>query len=105
MRRACAEMGAELREFNGENDHIHLLVHYPPNSRSPRWSTGSRAYRRTTCGKSSPATSAGTSCTVTCGPRRTSPRPAPAHHCRSSSNTSNSRNDPVRPMRFLPALN
>ena len=30
MRRACAEMGAELREFNGENDHVHLLVHYPP---------------------------------------------------------------------------
>jgi len=25
-----AEMGAELREFNGENDHVHLLVHYPP---------------------------------------------------------------------------
>ena len=26
----CAETGAELREFNGENDHVHLLVHYPP---------------------------------------------------------------------------
>ncbi|MEQ4725624.1 IS200/IS605 family transposase, partial [Nonomuraea sp. B19D2] len=21
---------AELREFNGEHDHVHLLVHYPP---------------------------------------------------------------------------
>ena len=26
----CAKMGAELREFNGEPDHLHLLVHYPP---------------------------------------------------------------------------
>jgi len=26
----CAEMGAELREFNGDNDHVHLLVRYPP---------------------------------------------------------------------------
>jgi putative transposase len=23
-------VGAELREFNGETDHVHLLVHYPP---------------------------------------------------------------------------
>jgi putative transposase len=22
--------GADLREFNGETDHVHLLVHYPP---------------------------------------------------------------------------
>ena len=24
------EMGAELLEFNGEEDHVHLLVQYPP---------------------------------------------------------------------------
>jgi putative transposase len=23
-------LGAELREFNGEDDHVHLLVHHPP---------------------------------------------------------------------------
>jgi putative transposase len=23
-------MGGERREFNGEDDHVHLLVHYPP---------------------------------------------------------------------------
>lgn len=28
VRRASFE--AELREFNGETDHVHLLVHYPP---------------------------------------------------------------------------
>jgi putative transposase len=23
----CAGVGADLREFNGETDHVHLLVH------------------------------------------------------------------------------
>jgi putative transposase len=26
----CESFGAQLREFNGEGDHVHLLVHYPP---------------------------------------------------------------------------
>ncbi|WP_406368763.1 IS200/IS605 family transposase [Streptomyces sp. NBC_00647] len=26
----CVCTGAELREFNGERDHVHLLVRYPP---------------------------------------------------------------------------
>lgn len=26
----CADLSAELVEFNGEHDHVHLLVHYPP---------------------------------------------------------------------------
>ncbi|MEO3787271.1 IS200/IS605 family transposase [Actinocorallia sp. B10E7] len=30
MRDVCAQLGGELREFNGEDDHVHLLVHYPP---------------------------------------------------------------------------
>lgn len=30
MGRVCEGMGAELREFNGEDDHVRLLVHYPP---------------------------------------------------------------------------
>lgn len=30
MRDVCIDFGAELREFNGEHDHVHLLVHYPP---------------------------------------------------------------------------
>ncbi|GAQ57961.1 IS200/IS605 family transposase [Streptomyces acidiscabies] len=30
MRDVCAGFEAELREFNGEADHVHLLVHYPP---------------------------------------------------------------------------
>ncbi|MFB6675139.1 IS200/IS605 family transposase [Streptomyces sp. NPDC056390] len=30
MRDVRTDFGAELREFNGETDHVHLLVHYPP---------------------------------------------------------------------------
>ena len=30
MRKVCADFGADLREFNGEADHVHLLVEYPP---------------------------------------------------------------------------
>jgi putative transposase len=30
MRKVCGDFEAELREFNGEADHVHLLVNYPP---------------------------------------------------------------------------
>jgi putative transposase len=30
MAEVCTDFGAELVEFNGEADHVHLLVHYPP---------------------------------------------------------------------------
>ena len=30
MRAVCAELDADLVEFNGETDHVHLLVAYPP---------------------------------------------------------------------------
>ncbi len=30
MRDVCQSFEAELHEFNGEGDHVHLLVHYPP---------------------------------------------------------------------------
>lgn len=26
----CTDFGAQLIEFDGEDDHVHLLVHYPP---------------------------------------------------------------------------
>ncbi|RKN22237.1 IS200/IS605 family transposase [Micromonospora musae] len=30
MRDVCADFEAELIEFNGANNHVHLLVYYPP---------------------------------------------------------------------------
>jgi putative transposase len=32
MASVCADFEAELTEFNGETDHVHLLVHYPPKT-------------------------------------------------------------------------
>ena len=36
MRKVRSDFGAGLREFNGEDDHVHLLVEYPPKMPSPR---------------------------------------------------------------------
>lgn len=30
MRDECESFGTQLREFNGQRDHVHLLLHYPP---------------------------------------------------------------------------
>lgn len=30
MRNVCETMGCQLVEFNGETDHVHLLISYPP---------------------------------------------------------------------------
>ena len=30
MRKVCGDVGAGLREFNGDDDHVHLMVEYPP---------------------------------------------------------------------------
>lgn len=30
LQSVCSKAGAELVEFNGESDHVHLLVNYPP---------------------------------------------------------------------------
>jgi putative transposase len=30
MRDVCADFETELAEFNGESDHVHLLVNFPP---------------------------------------------------------------------------
>lgn len=33
FRSVCADFEAELKEFNGERDHVHLLVNFPPKVR------------------------------------------------------------------------
>jgi putative transposase len=30
MREVCTDFEADLKQFNGEEGHVHLLVHYPP---------------------------------------------------------------------------
>jgi putative transposase len=33
----CADFGAELVELDGEDDHVHLLVAYPPHVAVAGW--------------------------------------------------------------------
>ena len=33
--KVCTDFGAHLREFNGERNHVHLLVSYPPKVAVP----------------------------------------------------------------------
>ncbi len=32
MRSVCSDFGVTLTEFNGQDDHVHLLVEYPPKA-------------------------------------------------------------------------
>ena len=34
MRAVCEDFGCELVEFNGETEHVHLLVNFPPDRRT-----------------------------------------------------------------------
>lgn len=36
MEKVCADFGAELAGFNGERDHVHLLIQYPPAVHLPK---------------------------------------------------------------------
>ncbi len=37
MRKVCGDFEAVLREFNGEANHVHLLIGYPPKVSCRRW--------------------------------------------------------------------
>jgi len=89
IRKAGGDFGADLREFDDEDDHVHLLGGY--RCRCRRWWTRWRACRRGGCGRSSPAAWTSTSCTGKSGPRPTSPHPAAARRWASSGGTSSSK--------------
>ena len=46
MRDVRADFEVQLEEFNGESNHLHLLVNFPPKVASPGSSTRSRACPR-----------------------------------------------------------
>ena len=54
-RKFCADFGAELQEFNDQDDHVHLLAGYPPKVAVPALVNSSRGRRRGRCDRSSPA--------------------------------------------------
>jgi putative transposase len=43
MRKVCGDFDADLREFNGQTDHGHLPVNYPPKVSVPALVNSSRA--------------------------------------------------------------
>jgi putative transposase len=48
FQKVCSDFDAKLIEFDGENDHVHLLVHYPPKiaiSKLVNSLKGSSSYR------------------------------------------------------------
>lgn len=89
MREVCAGFEAGLKQFNGEQDHVHLLVHHPPTVQlsklvdslkgvsSRRLRLAAPPGRRP--GKSTTATSAGTCWADTSGPAPPSPDHAAGH--------------------------
>ena len=90
----CADFEAELVEFDGEDDHVHLLVNYPPKValsalvNSLKGVSSQMIRKRTTQASAS-------SCGVAhCGRRPTSPVAAEARPLRSFANTSNSSRHP-----------
>jgi Transposase IS200 like len=89
MPSVCDDLGAGLIEFNGEADHLHLLVAYPPTLAISQLVQRLKGpLPLTPCAASTPAPVPAPACAATSGRRPTSPSPAEAHHCRSSSKTS-----------------
>ena len=86
----CADFEAELVEFDGEDDHVHLLVNYPPKVAvsalvSSLKGVSSRMIRKRTTRASARSCGA-----APCGRRPTLLAVATVHPSRSSANTSNS---------------
>ena len=103
MAQVCADFEATSAEFNGEEDHVHLLVQYPPKVALSHLvnslkDVSSRRLRQDFFGRSTRLR-----CADGSGPRHTSLDHAVAHHCPPSRPTSPTRNDQTR-QGFLPAL-
>ena len=98
MHNVSSDLDVELVEFNGETDHVHLLVAYLPTmaiSTLVQRLNGRTAYAvRDT---NSSAAASVPACAATPGRRPTSLSPAEAHHCPSSSNTSSDKHTPLTP--------
>ena len=74
MRAVCADFETELVEFNGEDNHVHLLVNFPPKvALGEAGQQPQEASRPAACGRSSPTSPATTTGPTSCGRARTSP--------------------------------
>jgi putative transposase len=102
VRDVCADFGAELREFNGEPDHVRLLVHYPPKIALSRLAGSLKGVSARRLRQESPAHTRRHLRGEHFRSRPTSPHPAAARHPRSSRTTSSNRTARHNPTRLLP---
>jgi putative transposase len=73
--KVCADFGATLVDCNGDDDHVHLLVEYPPTVAISSLVNSLKSVPAAVCGSDSRSAPTGTAS----GPRPTSP-PRPAAH-------------------------
>jgi putative transposase len=55
IRKVYENFEADLNKFNGEEDHVHLLVHYPPKVALSHLVNSLKGVSFPCCGRSSPA--------------------------------------------------
>jgi hypothetical protein len=73
MRADCEDFGCKLVEFNGETEHIHLLVNLPPTVALSRLVNSLKASRPGGCGRSPPTWPGTTGGPGGCGQGHASP--------------------------------
>ena len=107
MRDVCADFRAELAEVNGEPEHVHLLVNFPPTVAISRLVNSLKGCPSAGCGRNSRTCGSTTGGRDACGPGRTS-RDRPAGHlslsCASTSNSRTGRPDGLMPPAFTTGL-
>jgi REP element-mobilizing transposase RayT len=87
MRSVCAELDVDLIEFNGEANHMHVLVAYPPTLAISTLVQRLKVRTAYAMRRAYTGISVRTRMRGHFWSRPTSPSPAQAHRCRSSSIT------------------
>ena len=76
MRDVCTDFEAELVEFNGENNHVHLLVNHPPKVAVARLVNSFKGVSSRRLRQEFPDPCVPTTGPTGSGPARTSPAPS-----------------------------
>lgn len=90
----CTDFGAQLIEMDGEDDHVHLLVEYPPKVAVSGLVNSLKGVSSVCCARSG-QTSRNTTGMASCGHRPTSPHPVVVRQFPSCASTLNSSRHPT----------
>jgi putative transposase len=83
MRAVCADFETELIEFNGENNHVHLLVNFPPKVALAKLVNSLKGVSSRRMRQEFPDLVGTTTGPTSSGRVRTSRAPSAGHRCRS----------------------